>query len=161
MIVKEGQRTTSCLAKVWFLEMLLHKYNLKEVNPPPLSIQNISWLPLTAFFQICSVRTLPILFCKVMFFCLHHPPGCKLPNNIPATTKQQPQQNRYEKEETIGTPLHVRRFPIFAEGPHLLLKKNTIAWQSPIHHFILRTSLENGIPSSIVGEFWEKNESGK
>ena len=68
-------------AQVWFLEMLLHKYNLKEVNPPPLSIQNISWLPLTAFFQICSVRTLPILFCKVMFGFLHHPPGWKLPNN--------------------------------------------------------------------------------
>lgn len=86
-------------------------------------------------------------------FFLHLPPGCKLPNNIPATTattKQIWKRRNHRKTFACSSISH------FCRRSTSYVQKNTIAWQSPIHHFILTTSLENGIPLSIVGEFWKK-----
>lgn len=66
------------------------------------------------------------------------------------------QQNKYEKEENHRNTFTCSSISHFCRRSTSYVQKNTIAWQCPIHHFILTTSLENGIPLSIVGEFWKK-----
>ena len=172
MIVTEGQRCSmvfvpflTLLWKIrtndWLANWRCCYTNTTWRKAPPLYIQNISWLPLTAFPQICSVRTLPILFCKVMIFSLHHPPGYKLPNNSSATIRTT--NKKHMKKKKPKENLHISvDFLFWANVRILCLKKrHRLTMPNPPLHPEQTPSLENGIPLSIAGEFWKKMNQAK